>query len=124
MNNAVLTERIRQIHAESDETYGMPRVRAELRDQGMAVSRKRVARLMRKEGLQGVSRRRAYIVTTRRNERQRPAPDLVQRRFQSDSPDALWVADMIYGTPSQPSLPAWGRRCLSMYGMQRSMKLQ
>jgi len=108
MNNAVLTERIRQIHAESDETYGMPRVRAELRDQGMAVSRKRVARLMRKEGLQGVSRRRAYIVTTRRDERQRPAPDLVQRRFQSDSPDALWVADMTYGTPSQRSLHAWG----------------
>jgi putative transposase len=78
MDNAVLTERIRQIHTESDETYGMPRVRAELRDQGMTVSRKRVARLMRKEGLQGVSRRRAYIVTTRRDERQRPAPDLVQ----------------------------------------------
>ena len=81
MNNAVLTERIRQIHAESDETYGMPRVRAELRDQGVSVSRKRVARLMRRVGLQGVSRRRAYIVTTRRDERQRPAPDLVQRRF-------------------------------------------
>ena len=85
MDNAVLTERIRQIHTESDETYGMPRVRAELRDQGMTVNRKRVARLMRKAGLQGVSRRRAYIVTTRRDERQRPAPDLVQRRFQSDS---------------------------------------
>ena len=89
MDNAVLTERIRQIHTESDETYGMPRVRAELRDQGMTVSRKRVARLMRKEGLRGVSRRRAYTVTTRRDERQQPAPDLVQRRFQSDSPDEL-----------------------------------
>ena len=66
----MLTERIRRIHAESDETYGMPRVRAELRDQGVPVSRKRV-RLMRKEGLQGVSRRRAYMVTSRRDERQR-----------------------------------------------------
>ena len=124
MNNAVLTERIRRIHGDSDQTYGMPRVRAELRDQGVTVSRRRVARLMRQAGLQGVSRRRAYIVTTRRNDRQRPAPDLVQRRFQADSPNALWVADMTYGTPSQPSLPAWGRRCLSMSGMQRSMKLQ
>ena len=87
MNNAVLTERIRQIHAESDETYGMPRVRAELRDQGVSVSRKRVARLMRRVGLQGVSRRRAYIVTTRRDERQRPAPDLVQRRFHRINPN-------------------------------------
>ena len=81
MDNAVLTERIRQIHADSDQTYGMPRVRAELRDQGMTVSRQRVARLMRQAGLQGVSRRRAYIVTTRRDERHRPAPDLVQRRI-------------------------------------------
>ena len=45
MNNAVLTERIRQIHAESDQTYGMPRVRAELRDQGVTVSRQRVGSL-------------------------------------------------------------------------------
>ena len=116
MNNATLTERIRQIHAESDQTYGMPRVRAELWDQGVPVSRKRVARLMRKEGLQGVSRRRAYMVTTRRDERQRPAPDLVQRRFQSDSPDALWVADMTY-VPTWSGfiylavvLDAWSRR--------------
>jgi putative transposase len=50
-----LTERIRQIHTESDETYGRPRVRAELRDQGVSASRKRVARLMREAGLQGVS---------------------------------------------------------------------
>jgi putative transposase len=116
MDNAVLTERIRQIHTESDETYGMPRVRAELRDQGVTVSRKRVARLMRKEGLRGVSRRRAYTVTTRRDERQRPAPDLVQRRFQSDLPNALWVADMTY-VPTWSGfiylavvLDAWSRR--------------
>jgi putative transposase len=37
VNNILLTERIRQIHAESDQTYGMPRVRAELRDQGVTV---------------------------------------------------------------------------------------
>ena len=89
VNNILLTERIRQIHAESDQTYGKPRVRAELRDQGATISCQRVARLMRRAVLQGVSRRRAYIVTTRRDERQRPAPDLVQRRFQSDSPGAV-----------------------------------
>ncbi len=100
MDNAVLTEHIRQIHAESDQTYGMPRVWAELRDQGVTVSRKRLAHLMRKAGLKGVSRRRAYIVTTRRDARQRPAPDLVQRRFHADSPNALWVADMTY-------VPTW-----------------
>jgi putative transposase len=100
MADAVLTERIRTIHEHSDATYGMPRVRAELRDEGCAVSRKRVARLMRQAGLRGVSRRRGFVVTTRRDERQRPAPDLVQRRFRAQGPNELWVADMTY-------VPTW-----------------
>lgn len=98
--NAVLTERIRSVHAESDATYGMPRVRAELRDQGLAVSRKRVARLMRQHGIRGVSRRRAWCVTTTRDKRQRPAPDLVERKFAAERANQLWVADMTY-------VPTW-----------------
>jgi putative transposase len=47
LHNAVLSERIRAIHAESDATYGMPKVRAELMAQGETISRKRVAKLMR-----------------------------------------------------------------------------
>jgi len=54
--NLVLTEAIRKVHKDSDETYGMPRVRAELREAGHAVSRKRVAHLMRKACIRGVSR--------------------------------------------------------------------
>jgi len=98
--NAVLTERIRRIHAESDGTYGMPRVRAELMDQGERVARTRIARLMRQAGVRGVSRRRGYVVTTRRDTRQRPAPDLVRRRFVAERPNELWVADMTY-------IPTW-----------------
>ena len=74
LDDAVLTERIRTIHAESDATYGAPRVRAELVEQGTAIGRKRVARLMRQARLHGVSRRRSFAVTTRRDSRQRPAP--------------------------------------------------
>jgi putative transposase len=114
--NAVLTERIRQIHAESDATYGMPRVRAELIDQGEHVSCKRVARLMRCARLRGVSRRRGFVITTRRNSDHRPAPDLVNRRFVADRPDQLWVADMTY-VPTWAGfiylsvvLDAWSRR--------------
>jgi putative transposase len=92
----VLTERIRQVHADSQATYGRPRVRAALAAQGCAVSGKRIARLMRAAGLQGVSRRRSRIVTTRRDPRLRPAPDLVERRFEADAPDQLWVADITY----------------------------
>ena len=95
-----MTERIRTIHAESDTTYGMPRVRAELRDQGVAISRKRVARLMRCARIRGVSRRRGFTVTTRRDVRERPAPDLVNRQFSAEGPNRLWVADMTY-------VPTW-----------------
>ena len=81
LDDAVLTERIRTIHADSDATYGAPRIRAELVEQGTPIARKRVARLMRQARLQGVSRRRGFVVTTRRDARQRPAPDLVKREF-------------------------------------------
>ena len=94
--DAVLTERIRQVHSASDETYGMPRVRAQLQHEGQHASRKRVARLMRKARIRGVSRRRGFTVTTERNLRARPAPDLVNRKFQAPAINQLWVADMTY----------------------------
>ena len=99
-SNAVLLERIEQVHRASDATYGMPRIHAELLDQGMVVGRNRIARLMRTHGLRGVSRRRAWCVTTRRDKRQRPAPDLVQRKFTATALNQLWVADMTY-------IPTW-----------------
>jgi putative transposase len=100
MDDAVLTERIRQIHAASDAIYGSPNIHAELRDEGTHIGRKRVARLMRAAGLRGVSRRRGFVVTTRRDPTQRPAPDLVNRQFTADGPNQLWVADMTY-------VPTW-----------------
>jgi putative transposase len=100
IDNAVLTERIRAVHASSDATYGMPRVRAELIDQGVAVSRQRVARLMRAAHIRGVSRRRAFVVTTRRDKDKQPAPDLVKREFKAEGANQLWVADMTY-------VPTW-----------------
>jgi putative transposase len=100
MDDAVLGERIRTIHAESDATYGMPRIRAELAEQGVRVGGKRIARLMRAAQLRGVSKRRGYIITTQRDTQQRPAPDLVNREFKADAPNQLWVADMTY-------VPSW-----------------
>jgi transposase InsO family protein len=100
MADAVLGERIRTVHAESHETYGMPRIRAELADQGVRVGGKRIARLMRVAGLRGVSKRRGFVVTTRRDAKRTPAPDLVRRAFRAEAPDQLWVADMTY-------VPTW-----------------
>jgi hypothetical protein len=94
-SDAVLLAQIRAIHQRSRGTYGAPRIHYELFTQGLRVSRKRVARLMREAHLQGVSRRRR-MTTTVRDRRSRPAPDLVDRHFAAEARDRLWVADITY----------------------------
>ena len=71
--------------------YGAPRILEDLKAEGEATSRKRVARLMSEAGIAGVTRR-----TTRPDNRAEPAPDLVDRDFSADRPDRLWVADATY----------------------------
>jgi putative transposase len=88
-----LSERITTFHSQSHGIYGAPRIQADLRDDGQAVGRKRVARLMRQLGLRGVSRRRVFS-TTRRDPDAALADDLVRRDFHADAPDRLWVADI------------------------------
>jgi putative transposase len=87
---------IRASHAGSDATYGAPRVREDLAGAGHRVGRKRVARLMRAEGLVGVSRRRGPPRPKRTTPEAPQAPDLVKRDFTADAPDRLWVADITY----------------------------
>jgi putative transposase len=94
-SDAVLAEQIRHAHVRSRATYGSPRIHADLREAGVRVGRKRVARLMRAEGLVGVHRRR-FVHTTVRDRDARPAPDLVERDFSVAAPDRLWVADITY----------------------------
>jgi putative transposase len=94
-----LGNRIANIHEVSKETYGAPRIHAELADEGVSVGRKRVERLMKAKGLRGVSRRK-FVVTTQRDPRVRPASDLVDRNFYADAPNVLWVADITY-------VPTW-----------------
>lgn len=114
--DAQVLEQIREIHAWSRGTYGSPRIHAELQARGVRVGRKRVARLMREAGIQGVSRRKRSIRTTRRREDAQPVPDLVQREFDVPAPDWLWVADISY-IPTRSGffylaavLDAWSRR--------------
>ncbi len=64
------------------------------------ISRQRVARLMRTAGIRGISRRRGFTVTTRRDKRDSPAHDLVKRQFRASGPNQHWVADMTY-------VPTW-----------------
>ncbi len=97
--DAQLSLRMSAIHQRSHATYGAPRVHAELRAEGIKVGRKRVARLLKKAGLIGASRRK-WIHTTVRDRNARPAPDLVERNFLAPQPNCLWVADITY-------IPTW-----------------
>lgn len=93
--DAVLLERIVGIHEQSRGIYGAPRIHAQLRQGGWRCSRKRVARLMRQAGLAGCHRRR-FKITTRPRPGAALAPDLVNRVFQADAPNRLWLSDITY----------------------------
>jgi putative transposase len=116
--DAELTARIVEAHTLSRGTYGSPRVHAELTiGMGIRGGRKRVERLMREAGLQGISRRRRRGCTTR-NPYEAPSDDLVDRHFAVDGPDQLWVADITQHRTDQGwvygafVLDAWSRRVL------------
>jgi hypothetical protein len=99
-SDLALTAKIEMIYRRSRDTYGSPNVHAELADDhDIRVGRKRVARLMRAAGFRGATLRR-FVVTTQPDPKADPAIDLVERRFYSDGPDRLWVADITY-------IPTW-----------------
>ncbi len=94
--DAMLLKRVRTVHAGSRQTYGSPRIHAELQTRGDRHARKRIARLMRAAGLVGASHRRGGPITTQRDKEAKPAPDLVDRNFTAPGPNRLWVADITY----------------------------
>jgi len=100
ISDEVLTEKIRLVHDQSRQTYGYRRITSELVDShDEMVGRHQVARLMRMSHLQGVTRRK-FCRTTRRDDRARPAPDLLERDFTAPAPNRRWVADITY-------VPTW-----------------
>ncbi len=95
LDDEVLGVEVAAIHEESRRTYGSPRVHAELRARGKPVSRKRVARLMRKRGLEARPKRR-FRRTTDSDHAQPIAPNLLDRNFIAVAPNQKWVTDITY----------------------------
>jgi len=112
-----LLAQIRACHRRSRGTYGAPRIHRDLREAGVRVGRKRVARLLKQVGLRGVSRR-TWPVTTVRAAHVRPAPDLVRRVFTATGPNQLWVGDITYIPTGSGTLylavvlDVWSRRVI------------
>jgi putative transposase len=93
--NEIVLKQIRRIHQESHQTYGSPRIRSALRQQGIRCSRKRIARLMRKHGI--VSKMRKRFKRTTHSSHKRPvAPNLVKRDFTASVPDTVWTSDITF----------------------------
>ena len=114
-DDALLTSTIVDIHRMLRRSYGSPRVHAELvLGLGTRCSRKRVERLMRQAGVQGIYRRRGRGCT-RRDPAAAPSDDLVGvgRQFDPAGPDRLWVMDA-------PSIPPVKARCISQRCSTRS----
>ncbi len=83
------------IYAEHHGRYGSPRVQMELRERGQRSGRKRIARLMRAQGLRARPRRR-YRTTTDSRHGLPVSPNLLARRFTVAQPNTAWVTDMTY----------------------------
>jgi transposase InsO family protein len=95
MANRELYRKIKFVYYENREVYGSPRIYRELKDQGVACSENRIARLMRLRGLQAKQTKR-FKTTTKRNTADPVAPNLVKQNFTADRPDQIWLADITY----------------------------
>jgi arginine repressor len=93
--DALLAARIRVVHRESDGIYGVPRITAELREEGDRVNHKRVARVMRSINLAGVRLRRRHR-TTIADPAAAKAPDLIGRDFTATVVNTKYVGDITY----------------------------
>jgi putative transposase len=93
-NDRMLAE-IKEIHIEFEGNYGSPRIYQELQARNFSCSENRVARLMRKNGIQAKHKRR-FRVTTKANPTHPVAPNLLNRDFISEKPNQKWTSDITY----------------------------
>ena len=93
--DARLAAEVAGAHKRSHGIYGSPRVHRVLRDRGLHVGRKRVERLMRQNGLQGLRKRR-FVATTDSRHDHPIAPNVLERRFETEAPNQAWVGDVTY----------------------------
>ena len=96
VDDATLLVHIKGIHRRSRGTYGSPRVLAELKAEGHDVGKRRVARLMAENGLQGTPKRKFKGTTTDSDHGDQIADNLLNRNFQVDKPNVAWVGDITY----------------------------
>jgi transposase InsO family protein len=93
--DARLAAEIAAAHKASRGIYGSPRVHRELKAKGVPIGKKRVERLMSERGLRGRSKRR-FVRTTDSKHEQPIAPNVLDRKFETNAPNKAWVGDVTY----------------------------
>jgi putative transposase len=96
VRDAVLMQVLMVLWLANRKVYGAHKLWKAARRAGHDVGRDQVARLMRQMAIEGISRRRRRVFTTRPDPDALRAPDLVKRNFTAERPDALWVTDLTY----------------------------
>jgi len=96
LENQILATRIAELHEQSRETYGSPRIVMELRKSGARHGRNRIARLMKQEGLCGRQKARYRVQTTDSNHDEPIAPNRLGEAPKATAPNQIWVADITY----------------------------
>jgi len=92
----VLSMEIHRLHAQSKGRYGSPKITIELRDRGVSVSRPRVARIMKANGIRSVIAGKFKVRTTDSNHGFRISPNILDRNFSPTGPSKSWVSDITY----------------------------
>jgi putative transposase len=91
-----LIERIRQIHVESDQTYGSPRIHAELIEMKVDICARSVAKYMKRAGIRSKMHRKFKICTTDSKHHLPVFQNKLDRQFTADAPNRKWLCDITY----------------------------
>jgi len=126
LENEYLTGLIRAIYIDSKKTYGSPKITKAVRKQGIRISKNRVARIMKKENLRSVVRKK-FVVTTDSKHNYPVVSNKLKRNFEVSEPGRVWVSDLTYIRTAQGWLyltviiDLWDRKVVG-WSLSRSLK--
>ena len=95
IENQKLSDRIKEIYQQSKKTYGSPRVTIKLQEEGLHVSRRRVARLMKRQNLKSIIRKK-WVITTDSRHNYPVVENKLNRDFNVTRSGQVWVSDITY----------------------------
>lgn len=98
--NERLLKQIKAIYKSSRGVYGSPRIHMELKNQGEKCSRRRIAKLMKRAGIQAKMRKK-WKVTTQPNRKAEISPNHLDQNFETEAPNRVWVSDITYITTQE-----------------------